>query len=119
MLPFRSLDLATATGPGSVWDLEGVGNRFTAQVLVTGSPTFALKVEGSLDGTNWDQIEPATITGAGFVTWGDNPYTPVGNSGSPTWAHNVRYVRANLVSLTGGTSPTITVWIAAADVSRC
>lgn len=118
MLPFCSLNGATTPGAGVSRDLEGVANCFTVQTILTGAPSsFTVKVEGSLDGSTWDQINPVTInSGAGLVTWGDNPYTPVGNSGSFAFAHYVRYVRAYLTAVSGGTSPTVTVWLVAADI---
>lgn len=67
-------------------------------MITTGSPSsFYVDLEGSLDGTNWFSL--GTISGASYIVVGD---------------YAVRYVRANLSGLTGGTNPTVTAWIGSA-----
>jgi hypothetical protein len=66
----------------------------TAQVVTTGSPTGAeIALEGSLDGTNWFDL-----SGSQTVT-------------STTMFHVVnrlvKFIRFNLTTLTGGSSPTV------------
>lgn len=120
MLPFRTLDTATSTGPGATVDLEGMACRFGVQAIVTGSPSsIAFIIEGSLDGSNWDSIAfpNSTLTGGGLVTFGDNPYDP-GDGGGTQFAKYVRYVRANLTTLSGGSSPTVTVWLAGVGIDK-
>ena len=67
----------------------------TLQVDTTGSPSAAtLQLEGSLDGTTWTALSPAM------------------DVSSSTMFHvldaAVAFVRSNLVTLTGGSSPTVT-----------
>lgn len=82
-------------------------DQIAMQVIVTGAPSsFFVALEVSLDGTNWSQ--------ANSVTRRDNP------AGSfATIAKYidllVNYARANLVSFSGGASPTFTALIAARD----
>lgn len=97
MLPFASLDAATATGPGASRDLESLFRVITMAMSTTGSPsTVAIDLEGSHDGTNWFQLIGGTPS-QGAVSIG---------------THLVRHVRANLKTLTGGSSPTVTATIA-------
>jgi len=98
-LPLTSLNAATATGPGAVKDLEGSFDFHTIFVHSTGGASWSVTLEGSHDGVNWDAM--ATVTYSGNI----DTMTPVSGL-------LVRYVRANLISLTGGTSPTITASIA-------
>lgn len=120
MLPFQSLNAVTAAQSGQSLDLGGVACRFTLQAIVTGGGSATLVVEGSLDGTNWYEISPQNLSGFGsasFMTFGDNPYFAVDTGVGSNWrfAHYVRFVRANLTVLTGGSSPTVTAWIAVGD----
>jgi hypothetical protein len=99
MLPYLSLDAATAAGPGAVLDLGRVESEFTLAVFTTGSPsTCNVVLQGSHDGENW-----AGISGPASVGLNNS------NSG-----FLVRYVRADCTALSGGTSPTVTATIAAA-----
>ena len=100
MLPFKSLDAATTPGPGAVRDLEGVLSNHTIQAVVTGNPTsFTVRLQASLDGVTWNNIGAASQS------------TRLGPTDFP---YAVRYVRAYLESLSGGTSPTVTTYIASA-----
>lgn len=97
-LIFQSLNAVTVTGAGAVVAYDKP-RRVTMQVIVTGSPSgLEVDLEQSLDGTN-------------FIS--------IGNTSSPnnmTLASSFApYARANLVSLSGGTSPTVTAWLAAED----
>lgn len=96
-----SLDAAAATGAGDT--VRGTAaNHFTFQVETTGSPTtVVIGAEGSLDGTSWTELNEHTV------------------SGTPDMFHiankPLEYIRANLKTLTGGTSPTVTVKILVKD----
>lgn len=97
--PFSSLSGATSPAAGTARDLEGVYRDLTMCVVTSGSPTnWSVSLEGSHDGVNW----------AGLAS--------VGNSGTPLFVsvntHLVRHIRANLNSLSGGSSPTVTATIA-------
>lgn len=75
--------------------------RWMADVVITGSPSgISLKIEGSADQVNWSEMT-ATPTTAAWQQLGSAP------TGSSFRAYP--YVRVRLVSLTGGTSPTVTV----------
>lgn len=93
------LNKAAATGAGSAVDLGFARGTFTTQTVVTGAPaSVSCKLQGSLDGTNWSDLTTSTST------TGDQQYAV----DKPQ-----KYVRANLGTLTGGTAPTVTVYVAA------
>ncbi|MEW2383374.1 hypothetical protein AB0873_14965 [Micromonospora sp. NPDC047707] len=100
MLPFTSLSAATsAPQVGVAKDLEDSVANHTMALTVTGSPSsWAVDLEGSHDGLTWFWLGS-------------------GGSASGTLVHAprvVRFVRARLSALTGGTSPTVTATIASA-----
>jgi hypothetical protein len=98
LLPFTSLDAVTATGVGEERDLETSLRYHTAHLVTTGSPSSVdVALQGSLDGTNW--VHLATLSAGALVTSNN---------------HVVRYIRAELHTLSGGSSPTVTVKIASA-----
>jgi hypothetical protein len=100
-IPFKSLDAVTVDGAGVIHDLENVKVDHAIQVSSTGSPSgYDVSLQGSLDGINW-----ITITSTG----GSDPDKYSSNGDFP-----VRYVRANLSNLTGGTAPTVTALVASA-----
>jgi hypothetical protein len=96
-LPFESLTSATSPGSGTSRDLEDVQAEHTLIIFATGSPAgFVVHLEGSHDDTNWVDLGSA-------------------NEGTPFIAVSyalVRYVRARLFSITGGSSPTVSASIA-------
>ena len=118
-LPFTSLNSATDTGAGTSVDLEGVANEFTMNVVVTGSPSsLTVRLQGSHDGTNWFTILDSDNSGSKvYGTEYANKHETLDNSltARPLKPH-ARYVRANLVTLTGGTSPTVTATVATGEV---
>lgn len=92
-----SLNGASATGAGTAFNLGSTVNSFGVQIVAaSGSPTFSVNLQGSLDGTNWFTIGSA-ITTAG--------QTYVGNACVP-------FVRLNTGSISGGT---ISGYIAGVD----
>lgn len=92
-----SLNAATATGAGSALDAGQVIPAATMYVSTTGGPTFDVELQASLDGSNWfDSGAAITVSGTTALA-----------------STHARYYRANLTVLTGGTSPTVTVHIAA------
>lgn len=99
-----SLNAATATGLGTAIHLGVPREDHAMQVVFTGSPT-AVKVLlwGSLDGTNYGSTPAATFDTADGLVSGDK----IGVSES-----NFTHVLADLVTLTGGTTPTVTARIA-------
>lgn len=107
--PYKILNAATATGAGSAFDLGDAASVFTMQVVLTGAPaTDTTKLEGSLDGTNWFDLTGLTLSAAGAVT----------NSADAGVHFATRYVRANVTTLTGGTAPTVSVWLAVNSLQK-
>jgi hypothetical protein len=100
--PYESLNAATSTGPGTVFDLGVVRSTHTLQTTVTGSPSaVSVTLQGSLSASGpWLTLATSTST-TGDVQ------TATGKA--------VRYVMANLGTLTGGTAPTVTAYIASAQ----
>jgi hypothetical protein len=88
----------TATGTSAVCELEQICKVFTMQTVATGGATVSITLQGSLDGTNWTTL--ATSTSA----TGDQQYAV----DKPQ-----KYLRVNLGTLTGGTAPTVTAYVAA------
>jgi len=98
-LPFTALNAVTATGAGASRDLEKAFATFDVLLFTTGSPTTVTVVlEGSHDGTNWYQI--------------GNPAITLSTPHQLITGYVFRYVRANLITLTGGSSPTVTATVA-------
>ena len=97
MLPVLSLDAVTVLGRGAIKDLEGSFSKHSLAVIVTGSPSaVTVELEASNDGVRFFNIGEVT-GGSGVVTVDE---------------HLWRYVTANVDTLTGGTSPTVTAWVA-------
>lgn len=91
------LAAVTATGAGTAFDLGTMRDEFSLLAATTGSPTFSVTFQGSLDGTDWFALGSAISS----VT-----------NGTAVTGQIARYVRANLTTLTGGTSPTVTAELA-------
>jgi hypothetical protein len=100
--PYESLNAATTTGAGAVFDLGVVRSVHTMQTMVTGSPvSVTVVLVGSLSASGpWLTLATSTSTTGDVQT----------ASGKA-----VRYVAANLTTLTGGTAPTVTALIASAQ----
>lgn len=99
---------ATATGEGTAqWVKDTTVNNWTCDVDITGTPTaVTVRIEGNMGGTAFDPIgmgthaitfaNHSTTIKAGKATFGI-VYSPVKN------------IRANVIVLTGGSSPTVSV----------
>lgn len=100
--PVVALDAVTAIGPGPSIDLGRIMSIHTLVRVLTGSPTSAnVSLEGSHDGANWFTLASATTSSAIEVAHGQQ--------------RAVRYVRANLTTLSGGTAPTVSATIASVE----
>lgn len=95
--------LNPANSPQSVWDC-GVGFNYAAYTsVITGAPaTSTVVLEGTYDGNTW------TTIATGNSTTGD---TEVLSSGSVFFTN----LRARCTATTGGTNPTINVFVTASQ----
>lgn len=94
-----SLNAVAATGNGTSFNLGTTHKDFGFQVTTTGSPTtIAVQLQGSLDGANWSNIGNSQSAAGLYAV---SPSAPC------TW------VRAQLNTLSGGSSPTVTVLVCA------
>lgn len=92
-----ALSAVTSTGAGSSNSLGSGLEKHTWEIVVTGAPaTVSITLQGSIDGTNWYTLDTSTTTTSEMRHVVNKP---------------VRFIRANLGTLTGGTSPTVTVRI--------
>ena len=101
------LNAATSTGPGSAFGVPatpsaqrgGFIQTMAWQIVTTGSPTgLSVTLQGSLDGVNWfaigSAVTTATLTLLNLASANAGPYA---------------FIRANVNTLSGGTTPTVTV----------
>lgn len=97
-----ALDAVTGTGASApIWAL-GL-TRWMVHVDLTGSPTsFQVDLEGSVDGTTWSDMASSSSTSS----TSEFGYAPAGTS-----FRAYPYVRVNINTLSGGSSPTATVTI--------
>lgn len=103
-VPFESLSAASATGVGTSSDLGELADHHTMFVTTTGGGSWVVALEGSHDDTHWLSLGQVSGSSAGPAQ--------VTTPSSDIPGILVRYVRANLTSLTGGSSPTVTATIA-------
>jgi hypothetical protein len=103
-----SLNATSATGPGEevAPDQPMLTANAAMQVSVTGAPSsFQVNLEITIDDINWISVLQQTQTGI---------ESPSLAAGYPLINTAFAKARANLVSITGGTSPTVTATIVAA-----
>jgi methyl coenzyme M reductase beta subunit len=99
-----SLNAATGTGAGDSFGFlpflgGGIPGTYSWDIIITGGPSaVTVNLEGSDDGTNWFTVDTSTSTSSALRHVVDKP---------------VRFLRANLATLTGGSSPTVSVGISA------
>lgn len=99
--PAVSLSAVAVTGAGSVQALSRPCKNVSMQVSFTGgSPTVKVNLQGSIDGSNW-------FTLVSFDTGSSNVSGDVVGAATIT----VLYLRANVATLSGGTSPTVTATV--------
>ena len=90
---FTLLDEAASTGAGK--SFITLASKHTWEIVVSGAPTaLQVDLEGSLDATNWYTLDSSTITTSEMRHLVNKP---------------VKYIRANLTTLSGGTTPKVTV----------
>jgi hypothetical protein len=105
---FTALDAVAVSTVGTAVHLGRPMPLHSMQVHHTGSPTITVGLEGSLDGTNFDEL---TLWDSA-VQSNHDIVTASAFAGTDIRAYPVvAWVRANL-TLSGGTNPTVTVQIA-------
>lgn len=94
------LSAATATGTGDGVEVPN-RSKHSVQVTITGGPTtVVVAFEGSLDGSTWAAYATHTMSAAELAA--SAAIFSVVNKPAG-------WVRANVTTLSGGTSPTVTV----------
>jgi len=98
---FTSCSAVTSTGACTSGQVSNIASRITYTIVVTGAPSaVTMNLEGSIDNTSWFTLDTMTST--------TSDMRHIANKG-------VHYVRGNLATLTGGTTPTVTVKISAGE----
>jgi len=94
---FTTQSATGATSAAAANGLRGIPVNHTIELITTGAPaTCTYQLQGSRDSTTWFNMSAAAITCTStIVAWEANK--PVVN------------VRGNLLTLTGGTAPTVTL----------
>lgn len=102
-MAMKLLTAATATGAGASVRLKKGVQEHTVQVIITGAPTaVTVALESSLnDGVTWNSIGTYAFS-AGDLAAASAMYHVVNKP--------AELVRANVTTLTGGTSPTVTCY---------
>lgn len=131
MLPFESLNAATAVGAGDVLDLEDVAVQFSLQLIGTingnaGAWNFAFGLEVSLDGSNFVSLPLAyadhavlNIAGSGSTPVQVNslystPWQVYEDANMVAWAAPpARYLRAAIYTPVNLSSFSMSAWVAA------
>lgn len=98
--PFVSLNAVTATGNGNSVNFGHAYDDWMVQIETTGAPaSISVDFQGCLDGVNFHKIG-ASITATGLTVFATQPLVAA---------------RLVLNTLTGGTSPTVSGTLAAAN----
>lgn len=93
----RTFTAQSATGATTGLMMNGIATNHSIGLIVTGAPaTCTYRLQGSRDGTNWFNISATDITCTS---------TTASNEANKPWPR----VRGNLLTLTGGTAPTVTM----------
>jgi len=83
-------------------------SNYTVQVNITGTPTSVrVKLYGSLDKALWSYMLDHTLTA--------DELTATTAMVIPQTEPVVNFIKAELVTLTGGTSPTVTMYVKMAE----
>lgn len=98
----KVLEAATGTGLGDSVTYRKAPLTWTIQIKHTGSPTSViLDIEGSINGVDYVQIVQHTVAAS------DDMFHISGKS--------ITSIRPNVTTLSGGTSPTVSVWLSASE----
>lgn len=89
------LDAVTGAGAGVSNALKFLCTKMSWEIVVTGAPTATqTDLEGSINGTTWYSLDISTTLTSEMRHVVNKP---------------VNFIRANLITLTAGTAPTVTV----------
>lgn len=100
----RLLNAATTTGDGPVFNLEFMPLAAAVQAEILGSPSQAvINVMALLDGGTWDTL-CVLDTAQGYIS---------GEIAPLALPAPLRQVKGNLGTLTGGSSPSVSLYFAA------
>lgn len=108
MSAYTSIESATEPVIGTSRELAKTTAHHTAIVVVEGGPSVLLRLEGSHDGLHWTPIGTFQATPA-------PPGIYTGMILTAPTTTLMTHIRANLISLTGGTDPKVFASIASAD----
>ncbi len=103
--PFKSLNAATAAGPGATQDLGSSQTWHSLSANISnygGTGNWTVILEASLDNVNFFQLQAQSLAQNAFIHFVGVPSCPA------------RYMRANLLLDPGITSVTVTAWVASA-----
>ncbi|MBI5410170.1 MAG: hypothetical protein HZA14_12470 [Nitrospirae bacterium] len=99
--PTILLSAVTSTGAGIGKTVKETFKDWTCQVNITGSPTIVtVGLEGNLDGTIYTSMDTYIFTAADLSA-GQGVFSIIGQPANS--------IRGNLITFTGGTSPTLTM----------
>jgi hypothetical protein len=101
---FTLLSAATATGDGPVFNLEFPQLAAAVQAIISGAPTQAvINVMALLNGSTWDTLA-VLDTNQGYLS---------GEIATISFPAPIVQIKGNLGTLTGGTSPSVTLYFTA------
>lgn len=108
----KSLNAATSVGPGTPISPDTPKQTATMTVSTTGTPTYSIALEGSVDGESWFTLNSSLVSQTVAPQTVSTQHA-VGTSGGNVDDERVCIAfRANLTSFSGGDSPTLTASIA-------
>ena len=100
----KLLNAATTTGDGPVFNLEFPQLAAAVQAEIAGAPTQAvINVMALLDGGTWDTL-CVLDTSEGYLSGEISPIT---------FPAPIRQIKGNIGTLTGGTSPSVSLYFTA------
>lgn len=116
--PIKEKSLADATGDGTAGSQLETGGRITISLFVVGknldtsNDTLDVALDGSMDGSNWVEMNAPTVETADFTDVGGN-----GDFAAMVTIHGaaVQYVRARIVNFTDNANSDLAVdaWVGA------
>ena len=100
----KLINAATSTGDGPVFNLEFPQLAGAVQAEIAGAPAqVVINVMGLVDGATWDTL-CVLDTSQGYVSGEISPLT---------FPAPIRQIKGNVGTLTGGTSPAVSLYFTA------